>query len=157
MLVTARAVRVVSGERLLGQDVEANEQAEGFVAVEVVDMAPSLFVEQFQCQQREQRTGGGDHLRVRIPRLSDEPIETEPSQVRQEEEDARDAGVDRAAVREIQCATIGDVRSQGTRSVVAYTGSEGSATPVGEKKGVATPRRQSGRKRLANDFRVEGV
>ena len=72
-------------------------------------------------------------------------------------EDARDAGADRAAVGEIQRATIGDVRSLGTRSVLARTGSERSAPPVGEKKGVATPRRQSARKRLANDLRVEGV
>ena len=99
LLVATGAVGVVGGERLLGQDVEAGEQAEGLVAVEVVDMTASFLVEQLQRQQREQGAGGGDHLRAGIPGLGDESIEAEPGQEGQEEEDARDARAERAAGR----------------------------------------------------------
>jgi hypothetical protein len=37
----------------LGGDVEAGDEAEGLVAVEVVDMTASLLIEQFQRQERE--------------------------------------------------------------------------------------------------------
>ena len=99
MLVAHGPVGVVGGERLLGQDVEAGEQAEGLVAVEVVDMTAAFLVEQLQRQQRQQGAGGGDHLRAGIPGLGDEAIEAEPGQEGQEEEDARDARAERAAGR----------------------------------------------------------
>src|SRR3954451_6115927 len=62
LLVANGAVRVGGGERLLGGDVEAGEEAEGLVAVEVVDMTASLLIEQLQRQEREQGGGGGAHL-----------------------------------------------------------------------------------------------
>ena len=157
LLVANGPVGVGGGERLLGGDVEAGEQAEGLVAVEVVDMTASLLVEQLQRQEREQGAGGGDHLRAGIPGLGDEAIEAEPGQEGQEEEDARDARADRAAGLEVQLATVGDFGRLGARSSLAGTGPEGSPAAVGEKKGVATPRRQSARKRLAIDLSAEGL
>jgi hypothetical protein len=77
-------------------------------------------------------------------------------QERQEEEDARDAGVDRAAGFEFQLATVRDVRRFGAGSVLAFTRAVGSPAPVGEKKGVATPWRQLARNRLAIDLSAEG-
>ena len=157
LLVADGPVGVVGGERLLGEDVEAGEEAEGLVAVEVVDMAASLLVEQFQRQERQQGAGGGDHLRAGIPGLGDEPIEAEPGQEGQEEEDARDARAERAAGREVQLAAVGDVGRLGARSVSARTRAEGSPAAVREKKGGVTPRRRSARKRLAIDLSVEGL
>ncbi|MGZ3303631.1 MAG: hypothetical protein ACXVBG_22370, partial [Isosphaeraceae bacterium] len=138
-------------------DVEAGEEAEGLVAVEVIDMTASLLVEQFQGQEREQCGRGGDHLRAGIPGLGNEPIEAEPGQEGQEEEDTRDARADRAAGLEVQLATVCDVGRLEARSFLARTGTEGAPAAVREKKGVATPRRQSVRKRLAIDLSVEGV
>jgi hypothetical protein len=42
------AIRVVGGEALLGQDVQAGEESQGFVAVEVVDVAAAFFVQQLK-------------------------------------------------------------------------------------------------------------
>jgi hypothetical protein len=44
-------IGVVGREGLLGGDVETGEQANGLVAVEVVDVTASLLVEQFQRQE----------------------------------------------------------------------------------------------------------
>src|ERR1019366_3425908 len=59
LLIPTGPVGVVGCERLLGEDVEAGEQAEGLVTVEVVDMTAPLLIEQFQPQQREQGACGG--------------------------------------------------------------------------------------------------
>ena len=157
MLVADGPVRVGGGERLLGQDVESGEQAENLVSIEIVDMTTSLFVEQFQRQQRQQSARGGNHPRAGIPGLGDETIETEPGQERQEEEDTRDSRADRAAGLEVQRATVRDVGRLGARSPSARTAPKGPPAAVREKKGVATPRRQSARKRLAIDLSVADV
>jgi len=52
LLVADGPIRVGGGERLLGQDVEPGEHTENLVSIEVVDMTTSLFVEQFQRQER---------------------------------------------------------------------------------------------------------
>jgi hypothetical protein len=139
------------------EDVEPGEQAEDLVSVEVVDMTPSLFVEQFQRQERQQGARGGDHPRAGIPGLDDEPIEAEPVQEWQEEEDARDARADRAAGLEVQLTRVRDVGRLGAQSPSARTSPEGSPAAVREKKGVVMPRRQSARKRLAIDLSDEGL
>ena len=64
------AVGVVGGVALLGQDVQAGEQAERLVEVEVADVTAAFLVEQLQRQQAEQRGCGGDHARARIAGLS---------------------------------------------------------------------------------------
>ena len=81
------AVGVVGGIALLGQDIQAGEQAEGLVEVEIGDVAASFLVEQFQGQQTEQRRRRWDHARAGIARLSHQVIEPESGQERQEEKD----------------------------------------------------------------------
>lgn len=62
LLVRAlRAVGIVGGEAFLGQDVEAGEEAQGLIAVEVVDVAAAFLVEQFQGEQAQQSAGSGNH------------------------------------------------------------------------------------------------
>ena len=102
-------------------------------------MTPPLLVEQFQGQQREHRGGGGDHFRAGIPGLGDELIEAESCQQRQKEEDARDARPDRAAGLGVQLATVRDVGRLRAGSLLAGACPERSSSPVGEKKGGATP------------------
>ena len=154
MLDASGAVGVVGGECLLGEDVEAGEQAGNLIAVEVVDVTASLLVEQFQRQEREHGTEGGDHLRAGIARVGDEAVEAEPGQQWHEEEDPGDAGMERAAGREVQFSSVGDFGRLWVWSVWAGVWPEGSSASVGEKKGGATPRRQSARNRLAMDFRA---
>jgi len=72
---------------LLGQNIQAGEQAKGFVEVEVGDVATSFLVEQFQGQQTEQRRRGWDHTRAGIARLSHQVIEPKSGQEREEEKD----------------------------------------------------------------------
>jgi hypothetical protein len=55
------SVGVVGGVALLGQDIQAGEQSEGLVEVEIGDVAASFFVEQLQSQQTEQGRWRGDH------------------------------------------------------------------------------------------------
>ena len=87
-LVVARGpIGVVGGERLLGEDVQTGEQAQGFVEIEVVDVAAPFLVEEFERQQGQERAGGGDHLRAGIARLDDDPVEPQFGQERQEQED----------------------------------------------------------------------
>jgi len=109
LLVTHDPVGVVGGERLLGQDVEPGEQAEGFITVEIVDMTAAFLVEQLERQQRQQGAGGGDHPRAGIPGRGDEAIEAETGQEWQEEEDAHETRVERAAGGEVQLAGVGDL------------------------------------------------
>lgn len=150
-------VGVVGRERLLGEDVEAGEQAEGPVAIEVVDVTAAFLVEQFQRQERQQCTRGGHHRRAGIPCLRDQTVEAESGQQRHEEEEARDARAERAAGREVQLSTVRDFRRFGAGSVLARARPERSPATVREKKGGATPRRQSTRKRLAMDRSAEGL
>ena len=51
-LVFARGpIGIVDCVRLLGEDVQTGEQAQGFVEIEVVDMSASFFVEELERQQ----------------------------------------------------------------------------------------------------------
>ena len=48
-------------ETLIRQDIQAGEQSEGLVEVEIGDLAASFFVEQFEGQQTEQGRWRWDH------------------------------------------------------------------------------------------------
>ncbi len=120
-------------------------------------MTSSLLVEQFQRQEREQSVDRRDHLRAGIPGLSDDPVEPEPGQEWQEEENARDARADRTTGLKIQLATVRDVGRLGVRSILPGTHPGRSSAAIGEKKGGAAPWRQSALKRLAIDFNAEGL
>ena len=100
------AVGVVGGERGLGQDVEAREEAEGLVEVEVADVTAPFLVEQLQGEQAQQGGGGGHHLRAGIARTLDDLVEAEASQQGQEEEDPGDPSPQAASRGEVQPATI---------------------------------------------------
>jgi hypothetical protein len=98
-----------------------------------------------------------DHLRAGIPRVGDEAVEAEPGEQGHEEEEARDAGMERAAGREAQLAAVGDFGRFGAWRALAGVCPARTPASVGEKKGVVTPRRQSARRRLAIDLRAEGL
>ena len=91
----------------LGQDVQAGEEAQALIAVEVADMAPPLLVQEFQGQQAQQGAGGRDHLRAGIARLGDEVIEAESGQQRQEQEDARNGGAQPPSGLQVQASSVG--------------------------------------------------
>jgi hypothetical protein len=104
------AVGVVGGVGGLGQDVEAGEQAEGLIEVEIADVTASLLIEQLQRQQAQQSTGGGYHRRARIAGLVDDLVEAQPSQQGQEQKEAGDAGPEVSSSGEVQLATVGNGR-----------------------------------------------
>ena len=94
LLVGSRgAIGVVGGIALFGQDVQAGEQAERLVEVEVADVAAAFFVEQLQRQQAEQCGRGGNHARAWIRGLSDQGVETQAGQQGEEQKDTSHAGV----------------------------------------------------------------
>jgi hypothetical protein len=84
----ASAVGVSGGVTLLGWHVQPGEQADGLVAVEVVDVAAPLLVEELQSEQAEQGGGSRDHLGSGVAGLGDQPIKAELRQQRQEQEQA---------------------------------------------------------------------
>lgn len=109
-MVPLGAVGVVGGEGVLGQDVEAGEQAEGLIEVEIADVTAPLLVEQLQGEQAEQGTDGGHHLGAGIVGTKDDLVEAEASQQGQEEEDPGDPGPQPTSRAEVQPATIGNLR-----------------------------------------------
>jgi hypothetical protein len=69
------AVGIFGGETLLGQDVEAGKEPQGFVAVEVVDVAAAFLVEQFQSKQAEQGADSRNHIRTGIASVTYDVVE----------------------------------------------------------------------------------
>src|SRR4051812_36109828 len=118
-------------------------------------MTPAFLVEQLECQQRQQGAGGGDHLRAGIPGRGDEAIEAETGQERQEEEDAHEARVERAAGGQVQLPGVGDLGLFRSGAASARRCPAGPSAAVGAKKGGVTPPRRSARKRLTIDWSVE--
>jgi hypothetical protein len=100
------AVGVVSGESGLGQDIEAREQAESLIEVEIADVTTPLLVEQLQGEQAQQGAGGGHQVRSGIAREVDDLVEAEASQQGQEQEDPGDPGPEASSRGEVQLATI---------------------------------------------------
>lgn len=107
LMIPLSAIGVLGGISGLGQDVQTGEEAQALITVEVADMAPPLLVQELQGQQAQQGAGGWDHLRAGIARLSDEVIETQLGQQRQEQEDAGDAGAHVPSRIEAQASSVG--------------------------------------------------
>ena len=106
-----------------GQDVEAGEEAEGVIEVEVVDMAVTFLVEEFQDQEAEQGVDGGKHFGDGILGVLDKVVEAELGQEGQEQEDAGEAGAERTSRVQREHTAIGDGRRFGTgRGVAALVG-----------------------------------
>ena len=106
LVAPLRAVGVVGGERGLGQDVEAGEETEGLVEVEIADVTVPFLVEQLEGEQAQQGGGGGHHLRAGIARTLDDLVEVEASQQGQEQEDPGDPSPQAASRGEVQPPTI---------------------------------------------------
>src|SRR5579862_614781 len=94
LVCSLRAIGIVGGEGFFGQDVEASEEAQSAVKVEVINMAVTFFVEEFQNQETEQGVDSGDHLRAWIFGVTDEAVEAELSQERQKQESTGKARVE---------------------------------------------------------------
>src|SRR5262249_26084297 len=155
LLIAAGAVRVVGGERLLGEDVEAGEEAEGLVEVEVTDVTAPLLVEQLQRQQREQRRVGGNHLRTGVVRLGDQAVEAQYAEQGEEQEGAGGARAERSPRHEIQFPAVGDLPNFGPLSIFSAVGPGVSSSAIRKEKGGVAPPRQAARKRQAIDLSVE--
>src|SRR5437763_11030006 len=137
LLIPLGAIGVLGGISGLGQDVQAGEEAEALIAVEVADMAPPLLVQKLQGQQAQQGGVGRDHLRAGVARLSDEAIEAESGQQRQEEEDARDGSAESPAGLQVQASSVGRLGPLG----LGRGGSGRASWARGGEKGGAGPER----------------
>src|SRR5689334_20727591 len=90
-MVAHGAIGVVGRVGFLGGDIEARKQVNGLVAVKVVDVAASFFVQELQNEQAQQRTGRGHHRGARIAGVADQVLEVYTGQQGQEEKHSRDA------------------------------------------------------------------
>jgi hypothetical protein len=135
LVLAGGPVRVVGGERLLGQDVQPGEEAQGLVEVEVVDVAVPLLVPQLQGQQCQERGGRRDHLRAGIGRVDDQSVEPELSQQGQEQEDPGHAGPQTSSRAQVQEPLIGDSGLLGTGEVFAARSAWGPSAAIGDEKG----------------------
>src|SRR5262249_23237322 len=113
LLSAARTVGVGRGVGLLGQDVEAGEQTQGFVDVEVVDGAAPLLVEPLQRQEAQQGGAGGHPARARIGGRAKGGGEADVAERGKKGEGPRQAGTEAAARGQAQGAAVGDRREFG--------------------------------------------
>ena len=95
LILPDRTVRIVGGEGRLRQDVQAGEEPQGLVEIEVADVTTPFLVDQFQGQQAQQGRGGRDHAGAGVTGLLDQVVEAQLRQERPEDEEARDAGLQR--------------------------------------------------------------
>jgi hypothetical protein len=110
-LVFARcAIRVVGGKRLFRENVQASERAEGFIEIEVINVTTPFLVKEFEHQQGQERTGGRNHLRAEIIRVSSHTVELQFDQERQEQEDSGVSHLQRPTGFKIQLSLIGNTR-----------------------------------------------
>jgi len=61
LVVALGAIGIIRSEGFLRQDIETGEESEGFVEIEVVDVAAAFLVEEFEDEQAEDGVGSGDH------------------------------------------------------------------------------------------------
>lgn len=134
------AIGVVGGETFLGQDVEAGEQSEGGVEIEVVDVAAPFLVQKLQRQQAQERAGRRDHVRAGIAGLLNEAVEAELGEHGPEQEDAGDARVPRLFGRPRQHSTIGDVGRGRPRGAGTAVRGRSAPWPIGKKGGAWSAR-----------------
>jgi hypothetical protein len=85
LLRTLRAIGVVGGETLRGENVQAGKESQSLFKVEVVDVTAAFFVQQLQRQKAQERGIGRDHLRTGIVGLAHQSIKPELCQQRQEQ------------------------------------------------------------------------
>jgi hypothetical protein len=109
LILPDRAVRIVGGESRFGQDVEAGEDPQRLVKIEVADVASPFLVDQLQGQQAQQRRGRRDHAGAGVTGLLDQLAEAQLRQQRPEGEEAGNAGLERRRLLlERACSDVGD-------------------------------------------------
>jgi hypothetical protein len=150
-------IRVVGGEGLLGEDVQAGEEAQGLVEVEVVDVAAPLLVEELQRQQGQDRGGRGDHLRAGVGRGDDESVEADLGQQGEEEEGAGRAGSQPPPGGQVEGPLIGDGGLVRPIAILAARTARGAPAAIGDEKGGMSWPRTSCRNRLIRTLRAAGL
>ena len=126
------AVGVIGRERFFRQDVEAGEESERFIVIEVVDVRASFLIEEFEDKQAEEGVGGGNHARAGIAGFADEAVDPEPCEQGKEQEESGDTRAEASGL------LPGEQPAVGGRGLVAVgRAGRGSATrDAGEKGGV---------------------
>ena len=99
---------VLGQERSLGDDVQAGEEGQPLVQHHAHDMAVACRPEQLQGQERSQGGAGWDHLRSGEPRRSEDAIEGNRGQHRQEEEQTAEFGPERPRAQ-VELPDVGDI------------------------------------------------
>jgi hypothetical protein len=141
LMGTETAIGVIGGEGLFGKDIEAGEEAEGGVEVEIVDMAASFLVEKFEDEEAEQSAGWGNHVGARVARLLAELIEAE---LREEGEKEKQAGDRRAQGffgGRVEDPAVGDSGRMRSRRVIMVRLALGPSALWRGKKGGVCPSR----------------
>ena len=136
---------VLGQERPLGDDVQASEEGQPLVQDHAHDMAVTRRPEELQSQQRAESGAGWDHLRSREPRLTEDAIEGDRGEHRQEEEQAAEFGPERLRAQ-IQLPDVGDIGRGWPRSGWALI-----VSPARQ------PRESFVLENLCNGDRTEGV
>ena len=106
-MVAYGARGVVGRVGLLGGPMEARQQANGLVDVQVIDGAAPFFVQELQDEQAPQRTGRGHHGGARIAGIADQLREVYTGQPGQAEQHPRDARAQATSRSKAQRARIG--------------------------------------------------
>lgn len=115
LVASLGAIRISGRERFLGQDVEAGEESEGFVEIEIVDVTAAFLVEEFEDEQTEHGVGSGNHARARIACIAHQAIQAELGEQRQEQEEPGNARADGARSIQREQSAVGDRWLIGTR------------------------------------------
>jgi hypothetical protein len=134
LVMALGAIRIIGRERFLRQDIEAGEESEGFIEIEVVDMTAAFLVEEFEDQQTEDGVGGGNHARAGVASVANQALEAELGEQRHKQEQPGDTCADGAITVESEQPAIGDGRSIGAR--LRWSAGGPSARDRGEKGGV---------------------
>lgn len=65
-MIPLGAIGVLGGISGLGQDVQAGEEAQALITVEVANMTTPLLIQEFQGQQAQQGAGGRYSLAIPV-------------------------------------------------------------------------------------------
>ena len=155
-MIPRRAVGVIGEEGLLGKDIQAREQSQGLVEIEVLEGTPAFLVQELQRPQREQCAPRRDPWRARIVGIGNEPLEAEASPHGQEPEDARDARTPPLAGFPVERATVGDVGEFGTALVWTRCSARRATGAVANDKGGGWPTRPPLRNRAISERSAAG-
>jgi hypothetical protein len=141
LMVALRAIGVIGRERFLGQDIEAGEEAERVVEIEVIDMAASFFVEEFENEQTEHGIRTWNHVGAGIVGIAHEAIEAELCEQGQKQKESGESRTDGRMLVQGEQSAIGD--GGPIRLGLGMTGDGSPARSIGEKGGIRSWRMQA--------------